>query len=126
MAIDIEKQKAKLEEDLRTVTEELKGLGIHNPEVPEDWIATPAEEMDREPDLNEAADRVEEWGERRATLAVLETRYNNLVRALKKIEDGTYGICEITGEPIEEDRLEAYPAARTMKAHADEEPTLAP
>lgn len=126
MAIDIEKQKTKLEEDLRTVTESLKGLGIHNPEVPEDWIATPAEEMDREPDLNEAADRIEEWGERRATLAVLETRYNNILRALKKIEEGTYGICEISGQPIEEDRLEAYPAARTMKAHADEESTLAP
>jgi len=26
---------------------------------------------------------------------------------------GTYGVCEITGEPINVDRLKAYPAART-------------
>ncbi len=32
--------------------------------------------------------------------------------ALKKIEDGTYGICEGTGEPIARSRLEAVPHAR--------------
>ncbi len=29
--------------------------------------------------------------------------------ALKRIEEGTYGICEICGEPISEKRLEARP-----------------
>lgn len=33
-------------------------------------------------------------------------------RALEKIENGTYGICERCGEPIEEKRLEAKPYAR--------------
>jgi DnaK suppressor protein len=32
--------------------------------------------------------------------------------ALLRIEDGTYGICEITGEPINLDRLRALPTAR--------------
>jgi DnaK suppressor protein len=32
--------------------------------------------------------------------------------ALKKIDDGTYGICEDTGEPISHARLEALPYAR--------------
>ena len=32
--------------------------------------------------------------------------------ALKKLEDGTYGICEDTGEPISQARLEALPYAR--------------
>lgn len=121
MAIEIATQKKKLEEMLEEVTAELKTLGIHNPLVDADWIATPAEEMDREPDLNEAADRVEDWEERRATLSVLETRYNNIKRALEKIEAGTYGICEISGEPIEEERLAAYPAARTKREYADNE-----
>lgn len=124
MAIDISEQKAKLEADLNAVTNELRSLGIHNPEVPEDWIATPSEQMDAEPDSNVAADRVEDWDERRATLSVLETRYNNIMRALKKIEDGTYGTCEVSGEPIEPERLAAYPAARTCMAHADEESKL--
>ena len=124
MAIDITKQKEALTEELRMVTEELQSLGIHNPDVKEDWIATPGETIDAEPDENVAADRVEEWDERRATLAVLETSYNNIRRALQKIEDGTYGVCEVSGEQIDEDRLVAYPAARTTLVHADEESTL--
>ena len=34
--------------------------------------------------------------------------------ALKRIEEGSYGICEKTGKPIPVERLEAYPAARTL------------
>ena len=33
-------------------------------------------------------------------------------RALAKIDDGTYGICEVSGEPIPRERLEAIPWAR--------------
>ena len=32
--------------------------------------------------------------------------------ALKRIDDGTYGICEMTGKPIKADRLEELPWAR--------------
>jgi DnaK suppressor protein len=43
-------------------------------------------------------------------------------RALKKFDDGTYGICEDTGEPIPEARLEALPYARyTVKAQEKRE-----
>jgi DnaK suppressor protein len=38
-------------------------------------------------------------------------------RALEKIEDGTYGACDITGEEIPKARLEAMPyAVTTVKA----------
>ena len=37
--------------------------------------------------------------------------------ALEKMEKGTYGICEVCNKPIEEDRLEANPAAKTCKEH---------
>ena len=33
-------------------------------------------------------------------------------RALKKLVDGTYGICEVSGEPIPKARLQAIPQAR--------------
>jgi len=39
--------------------------------------------------------------------------------ALKRIEDGTYGFCEVTGEPIGLKRLEARPIA-TMSLDAQE------
>lgn len=124
MAIDTTVYKTRLEEMLTKITSELKELGIHNPENPEDWIATPEKEESGEADENVAADRVEDWDERAATLATLERQYNDINRALKKIEDGTYGICEISGGEIDADRLDANPAARTCKAHMEEEASL--
>ena len=44
----------------------------------------------------------------------LEAQLKDVNDALIKIEQGTYGICEKTGEPIHTDRLMAYPAARTV------------
>ena len=38
--------------------------------------------------------------------------------ALQRIEDGTYGICEGTGQPIPKERLEAIPWARYCAAYA--------
>ncbi|MEK7091498.1 MAG: TraR/DksA C4-type zinc finger protein [Patescibacteria group bacterium] len=40
--------------------------------------------------------------------------------ALAKIDAGNYGLCEISQEPIELDRLEANPSARTCKKHLDQ------
>lgn len=121
---DITLYKDALEKELAQLVTDLQGLGIHNPNVPSDWIATPGEVTDAEPDENVAADRSEDWQERRGTVATLEARYNNINRALLKIENNTYGMCEICGDPIEADRLEANPAARTNKAHINDEASL--
>ena len=118
--METEKFKVLLEEELDKLNTEMKELGVKNPEVKGDWVER-ANDLDTvSADLNDVADRTEEYDERRATLATLEGRYNNIRLALKKITDGNYGICEVSGEPIEEDRLEANPAARTCKAHMDE------
>ncbi len=114
-----------LEKELDRLVNDLKVLGIHNPKVKEDWIATPEEASKSEADPNVVADRVEDWEERRATIAILEKEYNNIIRALKKIEDGKYGACEICGEDIEEDRLKSNPSARTCKKHINNEMELA-
>jgi len=37
--------------------------------------------------------------------------YNRIVRALEKIEDGSYGICVDCDNPISEKRLESFPNA---------------
>ena len=112
-------QKMRLEKMLADITEELKAVGIHNPKNPQDWIAVPRDLDAEEPDLNIAADAVEEWDERRALVAALETRYNNIVAALVRVDDGTYGTCDVCGKPIEEKRLEANPAAATCMTHLD-------
>jgi len=47
----------------------------------------------------------------------IERRLGEVERALQKIEEGTYGICEDTGEEIPRGRLEAVPEAiRTVEA----------
>jgi DnaK suppressor protein len=47
----------------------------------------------------------------------VERRLKDVDRALQKIDEGTYGICDDTGEPIPKGRLEAVPEAiRTVEA----------
>jgi DnaK suppressor protein len=41
----------------------------------------------------------------------LGQRLELVERALEKIEEGTYGLCDATGEPIPKGRLEAIPEA---------------
>lgn len=119
--IDTEHYKERLDEELLIITKQLQSLGIHNPKVPSDWIAIPQGGAVQEADENLSADIAEDWMETNAILATLETEYNNIVLALSKIEMGTYGICEINGETIEEERLNADPSARTCMEHLGEE-----
>jgi RNA polymerase-binding transcription factor DksA len=43
-------------------------------------------------------------------------------RALGRIEDGTYGVSELSGKPIPKERLEAVPYATTLVDEASSEP----
>jgi DnaK suppressor protein len=110
---------ARLTEMLDAVTQELKTVGVHNPENPSDWTAkTEADETD-DADDNLTADHIEDWNERTALVAELETRYNSITGALEKIKNGSFGTCEICNAPIEEARLDANPAAPTCIAHRE-------
>jgi len=39
--------------------------------------------------------------------------------ALRRLDDGTYGLCEACGQPIGEERLAALPAARYCIEHQE-------
>lgn len=104
------KEKALLEEELATV-------GRKDPANPKDWQATVDDSQVDTADENEVADVLEEYEEHKAILAQLETQLNEVQAALQKIEDGKYGICEVSGEEIERERLEANPSARTSVKH---------
>ncbi len=41
-------------------------------------------------------------------------------KALAKIDEGTYGICEVGNHPIDAARLEAFPEAETCIEHASQ------
>jgi RNA polymerase-binding transcription factor DksA len=51
-------------------------------------------------------------------LEQLEAEIGDLDAALRKIDEGTYGICEVCGKEIEPERLEAVPGTRTCIEHA--------
>ena len=118
-----EEQKNQLLAALTAVTTELEQIASHNEETG-DWEAIPDASDLGNADVNIEADAFEDWATRRALVAALETRYRDLKRAIEKIEAGTYGICEISGEPIEPERLAVNPAARTNIANRDREPEL--
>ncbi len=96
--------------------EELKNIALFNDET-NIWEATPDQDMIGEIDDNDAADRFEDFEARSSMVSTFQTRLTDINDALKKIEGGTYGICEVSGEKIEPARLEANPAARTSMAH---------
>jgi RNA polymerase-binding transcription factor DksA len=112
-----------LETELTKLTRELAAIAVYD-RATDNWEALPVGTESPEPDETDEADVVEEWNERRATVSVLEIEYHNVKRALSKIDNGTYGICEVSGEPIEEERLLANPTARTCIAHREEEDIL--
>jgi RNA polymerase-binding transcription factor DksA len=62
------------------------------------------------------ADAGSETFEREKDLSILEQLEAELAEiqaALRRIDEGTYGIDEVTGKPIAPERLEAVPTART-------------
>ncbi len=105
-----------LEKELKTLEEELSTVGRKNPDQKGDWEATESEDIDPAEDA-EVANSIETYENNRGILNQLEVRLNNVKKALIKIGEGTYGICEVCGNNIEEDRLEANPHAPTCKAH---------
>ncbi|HNR29902.1 MAG TPA: TraR/DksA family transcriptional regulator [Candidatus Hydrogenedentes bacterium] len=66
-------------------------------------------------DPNAAADVGTDSFDRETALQVVGTEARELYeidQALQRIQDGAYGICEGTGNPIPKKRLEVFPAAR--------------
>ena len=106
----------RLEEEKIQLERELSKVGRKNPSNPKDWEAVP-QETGQEPDPNDAAEHIEGYEENTAILKDLEIRYNEVLAALDRIQKGTYGVCEVSGEKIEEERLDADPAARTCLKH---------
>lgn len=51
-------------------------------------------------------------------LEQLEAEINALDAALRKIDEGTYGRCEVCSNEIDAERLEAMPGTRTCREHA--------
>ncbi len=63
-------------------------------------------------DEGDLADQAYTRYEKNLVLGISQTEQETLKKideALKRIENGTYGICEVFGTPIEKERLEVIP-----------------
>lgn len=73
----------------------------------------------REPDLNDRASSETDWGIELRTRDRQRKLIAKIDSALRRIDEGEYGWCEVTGEPIGLNRLIARPIA-TMTVEAQE------
>src|SRR4051812_16413594 len=73
----------------------------------------------READLTDRASSETDWSIELRTRDRQRKLISKIDAALRRIEEGEYGYCEVTGEPIPLGRLEARPTA-TMTVEAQE------
>jgi RNA polymerase-binding transcription factor DksA len=117
--IDITYFRDRLLTEKKTLLDEIGQIAQKNQEAPGGWEVTPTENDEAaRADDSERADRLEDFEERRGTERELAKQLGQVERALIKIEEGTYGVCDVSGEAIEIERLEANPAATTKAIYA--------
>lgn len=106
---DVVKYKKRLEELRNQLTHSLKGSTAE--------VKTPDEATGYS---QHQADQGTDDFDRTISLELTSKEYNilrQIERALEKIDENTYGVCDITGEDIPPARLEAVPyATMTVKA----------
>ncbi len=73
----------------------------------------------KEPDPNDRASSETDWGIELRTRDRQRKLISKIDAALKRIAEGEYGYCSVTGEPISLPRLQARPIA-TMSLEAQE------
>ncbi|RPF50287.1 TraR/DksA C4-type zinc finger protein [Aquisalibacillus elongatus] len=101
--------KRQLLEDKKRVEEELQSF-----ETDKSFIEDSVGELNSV-DQQHPADTGTEMYEREKDITFhvrAEEELHEIDNALRKMEEGTYGICERTGKPIPDERLKAMPTAR--------------
>lgn len=73
----------------------------------------------REPDIADRASSETDWSVELRTRDRQRKLVSKIDSALRRLEEGEYGYCEVTGEPISLRRLDARPIA-TMTVEAQE------
>lgn len=58
------------------------------------------------------ATEIEQYSDNFSVEVILEKKLQNIIEALKKIEEGTYGICEKCRQEIDLNRLRVAPSAK--------------
>jgi len=111
--------KSKLLDEKARLEGEMTGVAYKNPDIPGDWQPSAPNLNNEAAEPGEVADSIEAFAGGAAIEVELEARLLEVDSALARIEAGTYGICRVCGEAIEDARLHANPAAPTCIAHRE-------
>jgi RNA polymerase-binding transcription factor DksA len=71
-----------------------------------------------DPNFADSSQVTAERGEAEVLAGQLRESLDEVAGALGRLEDGSYGQCEVCGQPIQPARLEAMPATRFCINHA--------
>jgi len=117
MTVDPEQARKRLQDEKTRVEGLIDNL--------KDEVGTPeSDQLSELADYDQhPADVGTETFEREKDLSILEqleSELEELQAALERIDAGTYGIDEVTGEPIVPERLDALPTARTNVGTEDQ------
>lgn len=112
---DINLYKTLLETERDELVSELGGMAVKD-EITGAYNTT-INTSEAEPDELDLDNRNEDYEEDSALTDTLSGKLKEVEESLKRIEDGTYGKCEICEEEISEERLQANPSAKTCVNH---------
>jgi len=115
--MNIKEQKQRLILEKEAIEKDLDAMG-RTINKNGDWVALPEMGDGGRADDLDNANLVEEFEEKLAVFDILESRHEQIERALRAIENDTYGICEEEGCDIDIKRLIANPSSTTCIKHA--------
>ena len=110
--------------DQKTLSE-LKGLLIEEKEKLEEGLSRIAKPIDKKEgdyetnfdeigtDREDNATEVDQYSDNLSVETTLEKRLQEIIEALERMENGTYGLCDNCKKEIDIERLRANPAAKT-------------
>ncbi|PKM86982.1 molecular chaperone DnaK [Candidatus Falkowbacteria bacterium HGW-Falkowbacteria-2] len=102
---DIKKELLNRKQEILDTLEDIARQDPHEA----DHMSSKFPEYGSKPDEN--AQEISDYTANSATEKVLEKTLSDIEGALKRIENGTYGICKYCGQPIAPKRLQARPVA---------------
>jgi DnaK suppressor protein len=106
MTIDLQKMKERLESKQKELQAQIDALREES-----GVSASPIEATEESPEVEEAASDLSGWRRGQSIFANEALLLTEVRAALKRIAQGSYGVCALCGQPIGEKRLEALPWA---------------
>ncbi|MDZ7676342.1 MAG: TraR/DksA C4-type zinc finger protein [Acidimicrobiales bacterium] len=76
------------------------------------------DDLEYDPNFADSGQVAAEMGENRVLYDQLRRDLDDIEKALERMDEGTYGTCEVCGDDISAARLEAMPATRRCIQHA--------